>query len=220
MTAISDLDIFARVARTGNMSAAGREMGLSPAVISKRVSLLEERLGARLFQRTTRQLTLTETGSNRSLAADYADFQAVDGAKGRLGGRCVHGIGFARSGHLLGLENPGEFPAMGALYLPQVKRGLEIQPVAWIDLEEQAEARGGVGRDGTPAGKNFTQAALRNTGRLGGSQLGDAERLEEFVPQDEAGVGQGGGFAHVWCPQQCVHSLWFGIGWQCLTLYQ
>ena len=62
MTAISDLDIFARVARTGNMSAAGREMGLSPAVVSKRVSLLEERLGARLFQRTTRQLTLTETG--------------------------------------------------------------------------------------------------------------------------------------------------------------
>jgi DNA-binding transcriptional LysR family regulator len=62
VTAISDLDIFARVARTGNMSAAGREMGLSPAVVSKRVSLLEERLGARLFQRTTRQLTLTETG--------------------------------------------------------------------------------------------------------------------------------------------------------------
>jgi DNA-binding transcriptional LysR family regulator len=62
VTAISDLDIFARVARTGNMSAAGREMGLSPAVISKRISLLEERLGARLFQRTTRQLTLTETG--------------------------------------------------------------------------------------------------------------------------------------------------------------
>lgn len=62
VTAISDLDIFARVARTGNMSLAGREMGLSPAVVSKRISLLEERLGARLFQRTTRQLTLTETG--------------------------------------------------------------------------------------------------------------------------------------------------------------
>lgn len=62
MTAISDLEIFARVARTGNMSAAGREMNLSPAVVSKRISLLEDRLGARLFQRTTRHLTLTETG--------------------------------------------------------------------------------------------------------------------------------------------------------------
>ncbi len=63
VTAISDLEIFARVARTGNMSAAGREMGLSPAVISKRISQLEDRLGARLFQRTTRHLTLTETGA-------------------------------------------------------------------------------------------------------------------------------------------------------------
>jgi DNA-binding transcriptional LysR family regulator len=62
VTTISDFDIFARVARTGNMSAAGREMGLSPAVVSKRISLLEDRLGARLFHRTTRQLTLTETG--------------------------------------------------------------------------------------------------------------------------------------------------------------
>ncbi len=62
MTAITDLEIFARVARTGNMSAAGREMKFSPAVVSKRISLLEERLGTRLFQRTTRQLTLTETG--------------------------------------------------------------------------------------------------------------------------------------------------------------
>ncbi len=62
VTTISDFDIFARVAKTGNMSAAGREMGVSPAVVSKRISLLEERLGARLFQRTTRQLTLTETG--------------------------------------------------------------------------------------------------------------------------------------------------------------
>lgn len=63
MTAISDLEIFARVARTGNMSAAGREMGLSPAVVSKRISQLEDGLGARLFQRTTRHLTLTETGA-------------------------------------------------------------------------------------------------------------------------------------------------------------
>jgi DNA-binding transcriptional LysR family regulator len=82
MTAISDLDIFARVARTGNMSAAGREIGLSPAVVSKRISLLEEQLNTRLFQRTTRQLTLTETGEGYykrvvdilSLVAEAEDF--------------------------------------------------------------------------------------------------------------------------------------------------
>jgi DNA-binding transcriptional LysR family regulator len=62
ITPITDLEIFARVAAAGNMSAAGRDMGLSPAVVSKRISHMEERLGARLFQRTTRQLKLTETG--------------------------------------------------------------------------------------------------------------------------------------------------------------
>lgn len=62
MTAISDYEIFTRVVNAGNMSAAGRELGLSPAVISKRISHLEKRLGSRLLQRTTRQLKLTETG--------------------------------------------------------------------------------------------------------------------------------------------------------------
>jgi DNA-binding transcriptional LysR family regulator len=62
VSSITDLEIFARVVTAGSMSAAGRELGLSPAVISKRISHLEERLGARLFHRTTRHLQLTETG--------------------------------------------------------------------------------------------------------------------------------------------------------------
>jgi DNA-binding transcriptional LysR family regulator len=62
MKSIADLDIFARVVTAGSMSAAGRELGYSPAVISKRIRRLEERLGTRLLQRTTRQLSLTEAG--------------------------------------------------------------------------------------------------------------------------------------------------------------
>lgn len=62
MTDLTDMDIFARVVTAGSMSAAGREMGLSPAVISKRIRRLEERLGSRLLQRTTRQIALTEDG--------------------------------------------------------------------------------------------------------------------------------------------------------------
>ncbi len=62
MSDLTDMEIFARVVGTGGMSAAGREMGLSPAVVSKRIRRLEERLGARLLQRTTRQITLTEEG--------------------------------------------------------------------------------------------------------------------------------------------------------------
>ena len=107
---------------------------------------------------------------------------------------------FAGSGHLLRREHPGEFAAKGALNLAQVIGGLQIQPASRINLEEPPEARGGVGGDGAPAGENFTQAALRNAGRFGCGQLGDAERLEEFVPQDEPGMGQWCRFAHGWYP--------------------
>lgn len=57
-----DFEIFARVVETGSMSAAGRELGFSPALVSKRMKRLEERLGVRLMQRTTRQIALTEVG--------------------------------------------------------------------------------------------------------------------------------------------------------------
>ncbi|TWD51122.1 DNA-binding transcriptional LysR family regulator [Agrobacterium vitis] len=62
MTNLGDLDVFSRVIALGSMSLAAREMGLSPAVVSKRIKRLEERLGTRLLQRTTRQISLTEAG--------------------------------------------------------------------------------------------------------------------------------------------------------------
>lgn len=62
MSAFTDMEIFARVVTAGSLSAAGRELGLSPAVVSKRLKRLEDRLGTRLLQRTTRQIALTEAG--------------------------------------------------------------------------------------------------------------------------------------------------------------
>jgi DNA-binding transcriptional LysR family regulator len=86
MTNLEDLDVFVRVAATGSMSAAGRILGLSPAVISKRIKRLEERLGTRLFQRTTRQIALTEAGKGyhdrvTAILADLEDAEAF--ASGR-----------------------------------------------------------------------------------------------------------------------------------------
>jgi DNA-binding transcriptional LysR family regulator len=59
---LGDLDVFARVVTAKGVSAAGRELNLSPAVVSKRIRRLEDRLGVRLLQRTTRQVVLTEAG--------------------------------------------------------------------------------------------------------------------------------------------------------------
>jgi len=62
MSYIENVKTFVRVYELGNMSAAARDQRISPAVASARISQLEDHLGVRLFQRTTRQLTPTEQG--------------------------------------------------------------------------------------------------------------------------------------------------------------
>lgn len=62
MKYLGDLDIFARIVRTKNMSATARELGISPAAVSKAVRRLEEPLDVRLLNRTTRQVVVTEAG--------------------------------------------------------------------------------------------------------------------------------------------------------------
>lgn len=56
------LDSFLATVEAGSFSAAAARLGVTPAAVSKQVGLFERRLGARLFQRTTRSLTLTESG--------------------------------------------------------------------------------------------------------------------------------------------------------------
>ncbi len=58
----NDLLIFARVAETGSFSRAAERIGLPKSTVSRRITLLEERLGERLMLRTTRRQTLTEFG--------------------------------------------------------------------------------------------------------------------------------------------------------------
>ena len=59
---VDDLNLFVRIARLRSISAAARDLDLTPAVASARLAALEKRLGARLLHRTTRQVTLTEDG--------------------------------------------------------------------------------------------------------------------------------------------------------------
>ena len=62
MSYLDNIRTFVRVYELGSMSAAGRDLRISPAVTSARIGQLEEHLGVRLFQRTTRNLTPTEQG--------------------------------------------------------------------------------------------------------------------------------------------------------------
>jgi LysR family transcriptional regulator, transcriptional activator for dmlA len=62
MDGFSDLNLFALVARNRNLAAAARELGVTPPAVSKRLAQLEQRLGVRLMNRTTRRLSLTPEG--------------------------------------------------------------------------------------------------------------------------------------------------------------
>ncbi|HEY0626658.1 MAG TPA: LysR family transcriptional regulator [Allosphingosinicella sp.] len=64
--------VFVEVARAGGFAAAARRLGLPKSTVSARIQALEERLGAQLLKRSTRQLSLTSEGS--------AYFEAVAGA--------------------------------------------------------------------------------------------------------------------------------------------
>jgi len=63
MAYLDNIAVFVRVVELGNLSAAGRDMRISPAVASNRIKELEKHLGVRLFNRTTRQLMPTEHGT-------------------------------------------------------------------------------------------------------------------------------------------------------------
>ena len=61
--AFQEMAVFSKVVAAGSLSAAARELGLSPALISRRLAGLEARLGVRLINRTTRSLRLTDEGA-------------------------------------------------------------------------------------------------------------------------------------------------------------
>ena len=67
MDRITSMRVFVRAASAGSLSAAGRQLNMSPAMATKHVNALEAHLGVKLFHRTTRRLSLTEAGS------DYLD---------------------------------------------------------------------------------------------------------------------------------------------------
>lgn len=64
MNNFSDIVAFAKVVEAHSFVAAAQTLGMSPSAISKAVSRLEERLGARLLNRTTRSLSLTDLGAS------------------------------------------------------------------------------------------------------------------------------------------------------------
>src|SRR3954471_6445828 len=104
MDRIDAMQAFATVTDLKGFAPAARKLGLSPSGITRLVAALEDRLGARLLQRTTRSVMLTDVGARyleraRRILADVEEAEnAAEGERIRPGGRLVVSapVGFGR----------------------------------------------------------------------------------------------------------------------------
>ena len=93
MDRIDAMQAFVTVADLQGFAPAARKLGLSPSGVTRLIAALEDRLGARLLQRTTRSLTLTDTGARyleraRQILSDVEEAEsAAEGERTRPGGR-------------------------------------------------------------------------------------------------------------------------------------
>jgi len=101
----SELQLVVELARAGGMSAAARQLDVTPAAVSKRLAQIEARLGVRLFNRSTRRLILTAEGevyleSARRILGEIEDLDQLiasrqDSPRGRL--KVNAPLGFGRT---------------------------------------------------------------------------------------------------------------------------
>ncbi len=140
MDAVSDLRVFVRVLDRGSFSAAAKDLGLTPSAVSKLVSRLEDRLGVRLLERSTRRLALTPEGEAflaraRRIVADIEEAEAeVAQARGAPRGKLRINAGTAFGLHQLA-------PALAdflARY-PEIDLDLSITDRLVDLIEEQAD---------------------------------------------------------------------------------
>ncbi len=122
---IDHLKLFVRIATTHNISMAGQELSLSPAVASSYINKLEEKLGVRLVHRTTRKVSLTEEGSAFLPHAEDV-LASVEAARASVGAGNTSPSGTLR------ITAPASF---GRLHIvPGLKGFLARYPELTIDL--------------------------------------------------------------------------------------
>ncbi|MCL1137291.1 LysR family transcriptional regulator [Shewanella pneumatophori] len=122
---LEHLKLFVRLASTHNISMAGQELGLSPAVASVHINKLEESLGVRLLHRTTRKVSLTQEGE--SFLPHALEVLATAEAA-----RAAVGAGFSSPSGTLRVTAPASF---GRLHMVRALKGFMQQyPDLTVDL--------------------------------------------------------------------------------------
>lgn len=122
---IDHLKLFVRIAVTQNISLAGKEFGLSPAVSSAHINKLEEKLGVKLIHRTTRKVALTEEGQEFLPHAKEV-LETIDVACASVGSGTIDPRGTLR------ITAPSSFGHMHIV--PALKNFLALYPNLKVDL--------------------------------------------------------------------------------------
>ncbi len=153
-TAFSEMAVFAKVVATGSLSAAARELGLSPAMVSRRLAALEARLGVRLVNRTTRSLHLTDEGASyyESCARVLAEIEQAEAAVS-AGQERAPGHAAGRAARLV--RQPVRRAARAAVRRPLSRGAARAQPV-----RPQREPDGGRLRPRGPHRRSSTDSSL------------------------------------------------------------
>ncbi|SCU74417.1 HTH-type transcriptional regulator DmlR [Cupriavidus necator] len=124
---LRDLRLFCTVARRASFIAAANETGISPAHVSKRIAMLEAMLGARLFHRTTRRVSVTAEGES-AFAWAQKILEDVDGMLEAVGATGGEPRGLLRIATSVRLGRRHVAPVLSLLR--QQHPGLEV----WLEL--------------------------------------------------------------------------------------
>jgi DNA-binding transcriptional LysR family regulator len=124
MDNLSSINVFVQVAETRSFVAAGRLLGVSASAVGKSIARLEERLGTRLFHRSTRSITLTAEGTlflerSRRILAE------IEAAEAELS----HSSGAPRGRLRVSL------PLVSGLVLPVLADFMRVYPDIQLDLD-------------------------------------------------------------------------------------
>ena len=136
-SSFQQMTVFAKVVGAGSLSSAARELGLSPALVSRKLAALEARLGVRLINRTTRSLHLTDEGASyyEACARVLAEVDEADAAvaAGRVEPQGVLRVALPASfGHLHITPRISEFAAK----YPKVRLALSLSDRSVNVIEE------------------------------------------------------------------------------------
>jgi DNA-binding transcriptional LysR family regulator len=124
MDRLAPLNAFVHAAESRSFTAAGRELGISASAIGKAIARLEERLGVRLFHRSTRKMTLTAEGE-LFLKRCQTIFSEIEAAENEI----AQSAGAPRGRLRVSM------PLIGMLMMPSVSAFAEAYPGIELDLD-------------------------------------------------------------------------------------